>query len=57
MLAVVAYSDLGLGTGFTLEGPRAHGLAASAVAIPLRKTAPRGRAQDFDAHSYIAALA
>ena len=56
-LVVVGNCDLGLSTSLALESPGARGLAVMAVAIPLRKPASCGRAQDFDAHSYIAALA
>jgi hypothetical protein len=57
VLVVVGNCDLGLSTSFALESPGAQGLAVTAVAIPLRKPAPCGRAQDFDVHRYIAALA
>ena len=49
-MAVARDCDLGLSTSFALESPGSQGLAIPAVTIPLRKTTPRGRAQDFDAH-------
>ena len=49
-MAVAGDCDLGLRTSFALEGPGTQGSAVSAVAIPLRKPAPCGRAQDFDVH-------
>jgi hypothetical protein len=57
LLVIVSYRNLGLSSSGTLEGPGTQGLAMSAVAIPLGETTPCGRAQDFNAHNYIAALA
>ena len=50
-MAVIADGHLGLST--TLEGERSrpHRFAVPAVAIPLRKATPGGRAQDLYAHS------
>jgi len=57
LLVIVGYSNLGLSSRGTLESPGTQGLAIRAVAIPLGETTPCGRAQDFNAHNYIAALA
>jgi len=57
ILVIVAYCNLGLSPRWALEGPGAQGLAIAAVAVPLGETTPCGRAQDFDPHNYIAALA
>ena len=57
LLVIVGYGYLGLSSSRTLESPGTQGLAIRAVAIPLGETTPCGRAQDFNAHNYIAALA
>jgi len=57
---IVAYRYLGLSTGLTAESSLAQGSAVAAVAVPLRKATPCGRAQNFYVHPcriYIAAEA
>jgi hypothetical protein len=50
-MAVIADGHLGLSATLRGEGSRPHGFAIPAVAIPLRKATPGGRAQDLYAHS------